>query len=77
MWETDETGAWVHGAATYALSRGFSEAHLKAARWGFSHADDALITGFQTLRGGNAAVGARDWLDSGRRARLLRERERS
>ena len=42
MWMTDATGERVYGAAHYAQGRGFSEAHLKAAVWGYSRADDAL-----------------------------------
>ena len=43
MWLIDEAGQRVYSAADYALNRSFSEAHLKAAGWGFSHADDALL----------------------------------
>ena len=45
MWAVDEkTGKRINAAAAdYGLGRGFKAEHIKAALWGYSKADDALL----------------------------------
>lgn len=42
MWSVDEHGQ-ANAAARWATGRGLSELQIKAARWGYSKADDALL----------------------------------
>lgn len=43
LWAMDGEGQPVNTAADYALHRGFSAAHVKAAQWGYSQANETLL----------------------------------